>query len=72
MNWKNVFILMKSGRPGPVHLDIPIDIAKAMIDPDSLIGYDTTLEKDHYDLDTVKKQVRKFIDDLRNQKDQFL
>tara|TARA_R110002020_G_scaffold223978_1_gene433360 strand:- start:6424 stop:8295 length:1872 start_codon:yes stop_codon:yes gene_type:complete len=57
--------LMKSGRPGPVHLDIPMDIAKAMIDPDSLIGYDTTLEEDFYNLKAVERQARKFLKDLR-------
>ena len=35
--------IMKSGRPGPVHLDIPIDIAKSMIDPDVLLPYDQTI-----------------------------
>ncbi len=57
--------LMKSGRPGPVHMDIPMDIAKAMIDPDSLIGYDTTLEEDFYNLKTVERQARKFLKDLK-------
>ena len=29
----------KSGRPGPVWLDIPLDIQKAEIDPTKLVGY---------------------------------
>ena len=29
----------KSGRPGPVWLDIPLDVQKTNIDIDSLVGY---------------------------------
>ena len=58
--------LMKSGRPGPVHMDIPMDISKAMIDPDSLIGYDVELEKDYYNLEAVERQAKKFLEDLNN------
>ena len=32
--------LSKSGRPGPVWLDIPLDVQAAMIDPDALPGFD--------------------------------
>lgn len=32
--------LCKSGRPGPVWIDIPLDIQATQIDPDSLLGYD--------------------------------
>ena len=31
--------LMKEGRPGPVHLDLPLDVQKAEIDKEKLIGY---------------------------------
>lgn len=31
--------LALSGRPGPVFIDIPVDIQGAMIDPDALVGY---------------------------------
>jgi acetolactate synthase-1/2/3 large subunit len=36
--------LAESGRPGPVWLDIPIDVQSAMIDPDSLHGFDPVAE----------------------------
>jgi acetolactate synthase-1/2/3 large subunit len=36
---EQAFYLAKSGRPGPVWLDIPIDIQGATIETDSLIGY---------------------------------
>lgn len=32
--------LAKSGRPGPVWLDIPLDVQAAMIDPEQLPGFD--------------------------------
>ena len=57
--------IMKSGRPGPVHLDIPIDIAKAEIDPDKLIGYDTIITGDVFDVDAISDQIDDFIEDLK-------
>ncbi len=36
--------LAESGRPGPVWLDIPIDVQSAMIDPVSLRGFDPPVE----------------------------
>lgn len=36
--------LAETGRPGPVWLDIPIDVQSAMIDPDSLHGFDPVAE----------------------------
>ena len=38
--------LAESGRPGPVWLDIPIDVQSAMIDPDALRGFDPAAESD--------------------------
>lgn len=34
--------IAKSGRPGPVWIDIPMDVQSAMVDPDSLPGYTVT------------------------------
>ena len=34
--------LASSGRPGPVWLDIPLDVQATMIDPDTLPGFDPT------------------------------
>lgn len=55
--------IMKSGRPGPVHLDIPIDISKAEIDPDMLIGYDSEIEE-MFDVKKITEQVDSLIDDI--------
>lgn len=59
--------IMKSGRPGPVHLDIPIDISKEEIDIDSLHGYDFSLEM-AYDIPKITQQVDEFIKDLQSAK----
>lgn len=59
--------LMKEGRPGPVHLDIPIDISKAEINPDELIGFDISL-KMGYNINDITKQVDNFIEDLKKSK----
>ena len=53
------------GRPGPVLLDIPIDVQKSDIDENSMIGYDVDL-KTMYDTDMITKQVDKYIEDLKN------
>lgn len=57
--------IMKSGRPGPVHIDVPIDVAKGIVDIDDLFGYDITVEK-KYDNDKIIKQIDEFISDLKN------
>lgn len=54
-----------SGRPGPVLLDLPIDVQKAMIDPDELVGYDTSLMKS-YDKEVIRSSIRELLHDLRN------
>lgn len=36
--------LAKNGRPGPVWIDVPLDIQSKMIDPDSLVTFDSAQE----------------------------
>ena len=38
--------LAKSGRPGPVLLDIPLNIQKVMVDPDKQLGFNPDLIRD--------------------------
>jgi acetolactate synthase-1/2/3 large subunit len=57
--------IMKSGRPGPVHLDVPIDIAKAEINPEELIGYDASISKEYYNTSLIETQIDQFIEDLK-------
>ncbi len=39
---EKAFYIAQSGRPGPVWLDIPLDVQGAKIDPDTLAGFDPT------------------------------
>lgn len=56
--------IMKSGRPGPVHLDVPIDVAKAIVDTDDMFPYQVVL-KDNYDREKINEQIDEFISDLK-------
>lgn len=56
--------IMKSDRPGPVHLDIPIDIAKAMIDVNELFSYDQEISTT-FNEDKINQQIDEFISDLK-------
>jgi acetolactate synthase I/II/III large subunit len=52
----------KSGRPGPVWLDIPLDIQKAEIDPLELVGYtppSNTINPTTYEVQIVIDQLKK-------------
>tara|TARA_B100000287_G_scaffold127705_1_gene119738 strand:- start:704 stop:2539 length:1836 start_codon:yes stop_codon:yes gene_type:complete len=53
------------GRPGPVLLDIPMNVQKADIDVDTLIGYDSGI-KTTFDTDIINNQIDTFIEDLKN------
>lgn len=58
--------LAKSGRPGPVLLDIPLNIQKTEIDPDKLIGYD--LEVTEFDKTRVYAQVLNLVEEIKKAK----
>jgi acetolactate synthase-1/2/3 large subunit len=49
--------LARSGRPGPVWLDVPLDIQAAMIDESELRGYDPAEDDPGYDMAQVDRQV---------------
>jgi len=57
--------LATEGRPGPVLLDIPINVQKQDIDETILLGYDVGL-KTTYDIDAINKQIDNYIEDLKN------
>jgi len=57
--------LATEGRPGPVLLDIPINVQKQDIDEKTLLGYDVGL-KTTYDVDAINKQIDTYIKDLKN------
>jgi len=52
--------LAQSGRPGPVWIDIPLDVQAASIDPESLVGFDAGEIKPNntqIDLETLIAQI---------------
>lgn len=68
--------LATSGRPGPVWIDVPIDIQGSQIDPDALEGFDpatahdrvaaiTPTEADALEDDALRQAARQVVEGLR-------
>lgn len=53
-----------SGRHGPVWLDIPLDVQGAMIDEETLAGFDSVEVHQHYDSGHLSQQVNQTIEIL--------
>jgi acetolactate synthase-1/2/3 large subunit len=56
--------LATSGRPGPCWLDIPLDVQAAMIDPDTLTGFDPAEIDEPWRATDVDAAVRDVLDRL--------
>lgn len=56
--------ICQSGRPGPVLLDIPLDVQKALIDAKQVIGFEAPAAAG-FDLDVVDAQICRLLSDLR-------
>ncbi len=56
--------LCRSGRPGPVLLDIPVDVQACSVEENSLIGYDDITEMSHLDND-IMDQVASLINNAK-------
>ncbi|MBT4376320.1 thiamine pyrophosphate-binding protein [archaeon] len=61
---EKAWFISQDGRPGPVLLDLPIDVQKAEIDPDSLTGFNSTTFKTTFDLNPVDVQIKNYLEDL--------
>lgn len=57
--------LARHGRPGPVWLDIPLDVQTAMIDPAALAAYDPGEDELRFDPKTVEAQVAETLRRIR-------
>ena len=60
--------ICQSGRPGPVLLDIPLNVQKTNVDVDSLFGFESKSLHSEYNLEYVDQQIDKYIEDLNNAK----
>ena len=58
--------IAKSGRPGPVWLDIPMNVQGALIDEDDLISYDEN--EDSEEFNATNEQIVQAIEKLKNAK----
>jgi acetolactate synthase-1/2/3 large subunit len=63
--------LARSGRPGPVWIDIPIDVQAAPVEPDSMRSFDPA-ELPKRDQDDVVAQVRDVMDRLNRAERPFI
>jgi acetolactate synthase-1/2/3 large subunit len=58
--------MMTHGRPGPVWLDIPLDVQGALVDEHALDAYDPTKDESLIETAAVRPQVDRVIDILKN------
>jgi acetolactate synthase I/II/III large subunit len=62
---ERAFYLTMSGRPGPCWLDIPIDVQSALIDEETLPGYDPAEDQFVWDRVQLSRQCTEIIHRLR-------
>ncbi len=65
---EKALFMATEGRPGPVLLDIPLDVQKKEIDPAALIGFDSTSVAPSYDMTAVDRQIDRYLADLSRAK----
>ena len=64
-HFEKALYLARNGRPGPVWLDIPLDVQAAMIDEDELLPYSLAEDRICFDLEIVKAQAANIIERIR-------
>lgn len=60
--------LSQEGRPGPILLDIPLNIQKMDIDPNKLHGFDVPRHALKYDLEEVDNQIDEIVTEIERSK----
>jgi acetolactate synthase-1/2/3 large subunit len=60
--------LAVSGRPGPCWIDVPVDVQGAMIDPETLPGYDPVEDAIHWETPDLPAACEQILKRLRNAK----
>ncbi len=62
------YYLAMDGRRGPVLLDLPIDVQKAEVDENELVGFEKRAFDKDFDLGLVREQIELFFQDLKKSK----
>ncbi len=60
---KAIFYSM-NGRPGPILLDLPMDVQKTKINPEELKGFNKEEFSNNYNFDLINEQIDSFLADL--------
>ncbi len=60
--------IAQNGRPGPVWLDIPMNIQSAIIETDNLKGYDYLIEKDEITTTIDKEIIEEVLEKIKTSK----
>lgn len=60
-HFERAVYLAKHGRPGPVWLDIPLDVQAARVEDDDLIAYDLSEDNISFDPTLIERQVAETI-----------
>jgi len=61
---EKAYFLSTSGRPGPILLDIPLNIQKIQVEHEEMEGFNEETERASYDLRTIDAQTSLFLTDL--------
>jgi len=67
-HFEKAVFLARSGRPGPVWLDIPLDVQAALIDENDLAAYDPAEDKVTFNSHQVQRQATEIIRRIREAK----
>lgn len=62
---EKALFICQTRRPGPVLLDLPIDVQKAEVNEKELIGFDAKAAVMSFDMDIVDAKIERYIEDLR-------
>ncbi len=62
---EKAFYLATNGRPGPVWLDVPLDIQASEIDPSNLPAYDEREDEIVFNKELIKKQVAELLSRIK-------
>ncbi len=65
---EKAWFLATDGRPGPVLLDIPQNLQKAEIDPNTLVGFDSQTKRALFDIKIVDAKINQLLKDLQTAK----